>query len=109
MVDLYLRAAAFAVALFAVYVFATPVYVGAQQSTTAQQVEIGELQRRAGENDALVQKLETQESANASAISEIQGEARVFFSVLSVLTGGSFLGQVVVQRSTAIRRRQENA
>ncbi len=103
MIRLYLRAAAFAVALFALYVCAEPAYVAAQ-SSSAQQVEIGDLERRAGANDALVQTLENREARDAAAISEIEGETRVFFGVLSVLTGGSFVGQIVVQISDNRRK-----
>lgn len=94
LIKLYARACAFVVALFAVYVFSTPLHVAAQ-SLPAQQVEIHDLARRAESNDVRVQAITALVRANTSAIAELQGEERVFFAVLTVLTGGSFLGQVV--------------
>lgn len=94
LIRLYLRAASFAVALFAVYVTAYPVDVHAQLAAV-HDAEIHELQRRADVNDAAVQRIQSEMSNMADGLSELQGEDRVFFWVLSALTGGSTVVQVI--------------
>lgn len=94
MTGVYLRAAALAVAIFASYVFASPVLAQSQE-TVLHGAEIRDLARRANGQDAALQRMEGQEAVTAAAVSELQGEDRVFFWVLSLLTGGSLVTQVV--------------
>lgn len=94
MIGVYLRSAALAVAIFASYVLAAPAVLRAQDSTL-HGAEIHDLTRRANEYGQTLQMVEAREAATEGAVSELEGEDRVFFWVLSVLTGGSLVGQVI--------------
>ena len=59
-----------------------------------QDTKIQQIDQHLSSSDATVDRLWTQVNAQGNAISEMQGEERIFFAILTLLTGGNFVFQV---------------
>jgi len=71
--------------------------ISAEDAT--QDANISSLNKHIESTDANVLRQETALNINAMAIAELQGEERVFFGILSILTGASIVIQVKGRKS----------
>lgn len=71
-----------------------PVYAQAVSAEDqVQNTKIEEINKHLESSDGVVDRLVTQVNAQGDALSELEGEERIFFAILTLITGGNFVFQ----------------